>query len=261
MTTLAVILARAGSKGLPDKCVLPLCGRPVLAYTLIHAQQSQFVDEVVLTTDSTKAAAIAATMGIYVVDRPAELASDTAVTQDAARHAVEVYETETGYQADVVVILGGNVPIRADGLIDACVEHLVRTGCDSVQTVTSVGKYHPDWMYRVVDSRMMQYRPNKIARRQDLEALYCLDGAVLVVRREHLLASRGKSDPTVYLGQDRRAIVQEEECVDIDTLADFYHAEALIRVRSEAAFADVPTAGSRRPPFTAAISLSSHERR
>src|SRR5687768_18448392 len=133
MTTLAVILARAGSKGLPDKCVLPLCGRPVLAYTLIHAQQSKFVDDVVLTTDSSKAAAIAAGMGIYVVDRPAELATDTAVAQDTARHALQTYEAEIGQEGDVTVVRGGNVPIRADGLIDRCVEHLIRTGCDSVQ--------------------------------------------------------------------------------------------------------------------------------
>ena len=262
MTTLAVILARAGSKGLPDKCVLPLCGRPVLAYTLIHAQQSKFVDDVVLTTDSSKAAAIAGAMGIYVVDRPPELATDTAVAQDTARHALQIYEAETGQEADVIVVLGGNVPIRADGLIDRCVEHLIRTGCDSVQTVAPVGKYHPDWMYRLVDSRMLQYRANKVARRQDLEPIYCLDGAVLVVKRALLLASQGQPDPTIYLGQDRRAIVQDEESVDIDTLADFYRAEAVIRVRSEAVFADVPSAGSRRPPFTAAINLSnSHERR
>src|SRR6185436_14549504 len=105
--------------------------------------------------------------GVYVVDRPAELASDTATTQDAARHAVQTYEADLGEHTDVIVVLGGNVPIRADGVIDRCVEHLIRTGCDSVQTVSPVGKYHPDWMYRVVDSRMQQYRSNKIVRRQD----------------------------------------------------------------------------------------------
>jgi len=255
MTTVAVILARAGSRGLPDKCVLPLCGRPVLAYTISHAQQSQLVDSVVLSTDSPRAAAIGETAGVYVVDRPPELAGDTATSQDATRHAVQTYEADVGEQADVIVVLGGNVPIRAEGVIDRCVEHLIRTGCDSVQTVSAVGKYHPDWMYRVVDSRMLQYRSNKIVRRQDLEPLHCLDGAVLVVRRDQLMASQMNSDPTTYLGQDRRAIVQDEETVDIDTAADFYRAEALLRVRSESLFADVPTAGSRRPPFTAAFNF------
>src|SRR6185436_6736862 len=110
MTTVAVILARAGSRGLPDKCVLPLCGRPVLAYTISHAQQSKFVDSILLSTDSPKAAAIGAGAGVYIVDRPEELATDTATSQDATRHAVQVYEADVGERADVIIVLGGNVP-------------------------------------------------------------------------------------------------------------------------------------------------------
>lgn len=262
MNTVAVILVRAGSKGLPDKCVLPLCGRPVLAYTLGHAQSSRYVSEIILTTDSLRAAAIGRAAGAILVERPAELASDTATTQDAARHAVEEYEARTGGRADVAVILGGNVPIRQDGIIDRCVDRLLSTGCDSVQTVGPVGKYHPDWMYRLDDGRMTQYRPNNIVRRQDLEPLYCLDGAVVVVRRELLLSPETAGNPTAYLGEHREAVVQEEECVDIDTLADFYRAEALIRMRNEAVFVDFPRAGTRRRSLTGAVGQgAAYERR
>jgi len=262
MHTVAVILVRAGSKGLPDKCVLPLCGRPVLSYTIGHAQSSRFVDEIILTTDSPRAKAIGRAAGLFLVDRPAELASDTATTQDATRHAVAQYESCTHRQADIIVALGGNVPIRQDGIIDRCVDRLVQTGCDSVQTVGPVGKYHPDWMYRLDDGRMMQYRPNNIVRRQNLEPLYCLDGAVVVVRRELLFSPETATNPTAYLGQDRQAVVQEEESVDIDTLADFYRAEAVIRVRNEAAIVDFPTGGVRRRSLTAAIGHGAgHERR
>ncbi len=274
MNTVAVILARAGSRGLPDKCVLPLCGRAVLSYTISHAQQSGYVNEIVLTTDSTRAAAIGRVADVFVVDRPAHLASDTATTQDAARHAIEQFEAKTLRTADVIVILGGNVPLREDGLIDRCVDLLVQSGCDSVQTVMPVGKHHPDWMYRIDDDCMQAYRPNNIVRRQELEPLYGLSGAVVVVRRTLLMSASAGSEPgrymspetagnpTAYLGQDRRAVVQEEESVDIDTPADFYRAEALIRVRNEVVFVDAPRAGSRRPAFTAAVShAGGYERR
>lgn len=255
MHTVAVILVRAGSKGLPDKCLLPLCGRPVLSYTIGHAQQSSRVDRIILSTDSARAAAIGRAAGLFLVDRPPQLASDTATSQDATRHAVEDYETRTAEQADLVVLLGGNVPLREDGIIDRCIDHLLETGCDSVQTVSAVGKYHPDWMYRLgTDGHLAPYRASNIVRRQDLEPLHGLDGAVVVVRRALLLSPETASNPTAYLGTNRHAVEQTEDCVDIDTLTDFYHAEALLRVRSEAAIVDFPTGACRRRPCSAAIS-------
>ena len=254
MDTLAVILVRAGTKGLPDKCVLPLCGRPVLAYTIGHAQESRYVSAVVLTTDSAPAAAIARSAGVWVVDRPPELATDTAPVVAAVRHAVESYEVRTGTQYDAVVVLYGNVPVREYGIIDQCVDLLDTTGCDSVRTVAPVTKQHPDWLHRLDGDRLVQYRPNCIDRRQDLEPLYYHDGAVVVVRRDWLFVPEAAHDPHAFFGSDRRAVVQrEEDTVDIDTSADFYRAEAVMRIRSEAAFAELPSAGHRRPPFTAAV--------
>jgi N-acylneuraminate cytidylyltransferase len=255
MNILAVILARAGSKGLPDKCVLPLCGRPVLAYTISHAQQSRLVTDVVLTTDSPEAASVAQTGGIQVIERPGELASDQAPVDAAVRHAVERWEKEADRQADAVVILYGNVPVRADGIIDKCLSRLVQTGCDSVRTLAQVSKQHPDWLHRVEGNRMEQYRQNSIHRRQDLEPLYYHDGAVVVVTRNSLFHASTAADPHAFFGSDCRSVIQQEEdTVDIDTPADFYRAEAIIRANNEAVFFDPPSAGSRKPPFTAAVS-------
>jgi CMP-N,N'-diacetyllegionaminic acid synthase len=254
MRTLAVILARAGSKGLPDKCVLPLCGRPVIAYAIGHAQEARLVEAVVLTTDSPTAKAIGRAAGVQVIDRPSELASDTASVADAVRHAVETYERQLEQRFDVVVILYGNIPIRASGIVDRCIDHLIQTGCDSVRTVAPVTKQHPDWIHRMDGDRLIQFRPNSIHRRQDLEPLFYHDGAVLVVRRDNLFIPEAYQNPHVFFGQDRRAVVQaEEDTVDIDTLADFYRAEALIRARNEAASCEPPTGACRRPPFTAAV--------
>jgi len=263
MNVLAVVLSRAGSKGLPNKCVLPLCGQPVLAHAIGHAQQSRYVDEIILTTDSARAAAIGRSAGVWVVDRPPELATDSAPVVAAVRHAVDQYEQATASPSDVIVILYGNVPVRADGIIDRCVDHLLATGCDSVRTVAPVTKRHPDWLHRLDGDRMAQFRPNSIDRRQDLEPLYYHDGSVVVVRRAGLGGPEADEDPHAFLGRDRRAVVQQEEdTVDIDTLADFYRAEALIRARNEAVLPEPPTAGSRRPPFTAAIAYASgYERR
>jgi CMP-N,N'-diacetyllegionaminic acid synthase len=264
MSALAVIIARGGSKGLPEKCVRPLCGRPVLAYTIDHAQRAEYVDAVVVSTDSARAVRIARTRRIDVIDRPAELATDTAPVDATIRHALEAYEAEHDYHADVIVLLAGNVPVRAEGIVDRCIEHLLETGADSVRTVSPVGKMHPDWMYRLDDDRMIQYRDNVIHRRQDLEPLYVLDGSVYVMTRGALYSPPAhEEDYQAFLGEDRRAVVQRpEDTVDIDTLADFYRAEAMIRLhRDTARPVDLLRRPSHSPVLTGAVAYGYHERR
>ena len=221
--TLAVILARAGSKGLPNKCVVPVLGKPMITYTFEHARAARLVDAVVLTTDSPQAADLARQYGIDVIDRPADLAGDTARVDDAVRHAVQHYEAaRPGFCADIVIILYGNIPVRADGAIDRAVERLVRSGGDSVRTVAPVGKMHPDWMHKLDGDRLVQYRPNSIHRRQELEPVFYHDGAVIAVRRQPLMqAASIRNDPHAFFGRDRRAIIQgPHDAVDIDEPLD-----------------------------------------
>ena len=235
MNVLGVILARAGSKGLPDKCVRSLLGKPVIEYTFDHATASRLLTSVVLTTDSRPAAELARKAGIEVIDRPAELATATATVDDAARHAVESWERDHNTTTDAVALLYGNIPVRGEGLIDRAIEHLATTGADSVRSVATVTKQHPDWVHRLKGDRMTQYRPNSIYRRQDLEPLYYHDGAVAVVTRVALFdALKTPNDHQAFLGRDRRALVQNpEDSVDIDGPIDFYLAEALLRARGD----------------------------
>jgi CMP-N-acetylneuraminic acid synthetase len=240
-SVLVTILARAGSKGLPDKCVRPLLGRPVIDYTFDHTLASRLSDEIVLTTDSPAAARLARQRGIPVIDRPPYLAADTARVDAAARHAVEAVEFANGTPFTLIVLLYANIPVRAPGVIDQAVEHLTETGADSVRTVTPVSKQHPDWLHRLEGDRMRQYRSNSIYRRQDLEPLYYHDGAVAAVTRKALFSAEALSDDAqAFLGHDRRAIVQRaEDAVDIDEPIDFFLAEAILKSRREPAMANI----------------------
>lgn len=230
-TVVAVILARAGSKGLPNKCIVPVLGKPMIAYTFEHAKDARTLDGIVLTTDSREAASLAGQYGVEVVDRPMELASDKARVDESVRHAVLQYETRHGSRVDVIIILYGNIPVRAVGAVDRAAEHLVRCGGDSVRTVAPVGKMHPDWMHKLDGDKLVQYRPNSIHRRQDLEPLYYHDGAVIAVTREALFGpGTTGSDPHAFFGKDRRAIVQgPHDAVDVDEPLDVLVAEAVLR--------------------------------
>ena len=236
MYVLGVILCREGSKGLPRKAVLPLCGQPVITYTFEHAKASTRLDGIVLTTDSPDAATIAEEHGIEVIHRPAELATDGAPIDGAVRHAVQMHELHYDIDVSAVVILYGNVPVRPVDAIDDAIEHLIETGADSVRTVAPIGKQHPLWLHRLDGDRMIKYRENNVYRRQDLEPLYYHDGAVLAVTRRALFPVPGRStgEAHAFLGRDRRAlIVGAHESVDIDNRDDLLLAEALLRRSAE----------------------------
>ena len=241
MNVLGIILARAGSKGLPDKCARDLRGQPVIQYTFDHAGESGRLTDMVFSTDSKTLQTIARQGGVEVIERPPQLATDTATVDAAARHAVEVWEASHRQRVDVVVLLYGNIPVRAPGLIDRAIDKLITTGADSVRSVAPVTKQHPDWIFRVDDGRMTQFRPNSIYRRQDLEAFYYHDGAVAAVTRAALFAALDTPDDhQAFLGTDRRAIIQNpEDAVDIDGPVDLHLAEAILRTRSTKIHAEI----------------------
>ncbi len=239
MVAIGIILARAGSKGLPDKCLRKLLTRPLITYTFDHAVGSSLLHATVLTTDSAPAKELARKAGIEVIDRPAELADDTATIDAAARHAVEVWEARHDTSVDAVALLYGNIPVRAPGMIDRVLSHLNDTGADSVRTVAPVSKQHPDWLHRLDGDRMSQFRVNSIHRRQDLDPLYYHDGAGIAVTRQALLAALDTPDDRqAFLGADRRAVVQRcDEAVDVDEAMDLLVAEALLKAQKDGAHA------------------------
>ncbi|QDU72913.1 acylneuraminate cytidylyltransferase family protein [Mucisphaera calidilacus] len=230
---LALILARAGSKGLPGKNELDVAGRPMLAWTVDCAREAACVERVVLTTDGERLAEMGRSLGVEVVERPGALADDTATVDAAARHAVTVLEAG-GASYSEVVLLYGNVPVRPSGLVDRAVSMLRETGCDSVQSVCGVGKAHPYWMKTLDETgRMSAYEANQVYRRQDLPPVYLLDGGLIAVRRASLFVECA-GEPHAFLGEDRRAVVTEPgEVIDIDTAADLAVAEAVLLSRGD----------------------------
>ena len=243
----AVILARAGSKGLPHKNGLPVAGRPCIAWTIEHARSAACVGVTAVSTDGAALADIARGEGAAVIERPADLAGDSATVDAAARHAVETLEAGRALglsrrvpvaDDDAVVILYGNVPVRPVGLIDRAVEMLRRTGCDSVQSYAPVGKYHPWWTARL-DAATGAVRPwegevlnHNTFRRQDLPPAYIPDGGVIAVTRRALFnqVPGATPGPHQFFGVDRRGVLNREGAVvDIDNRIDLLVADAMLR--------------------------------
>lgn len=231
---LGVIIARRGSTGLKRKNILPILGKPTIAYTIEAALKAELLDAIVLTTDDEEAQRIGRDYPIWVIGRPAELATNTAPIDEAVRWATKEIEKLYNFTADIVVILNGNIPYRPDGIIDMAIKHLIKTGADSVQSYSPVGKFHPDWMVKLVDGdKVVLNNPNHPYRRQDLPKMYIPNGAVIAVRKDILFRPKEREDDFyAFLGKDRRGIVHPESSyiVDIDELKDLYIAEAIIKM-------------------------------
>jgi CMP-N-acetylneuraminic acid synthetase len=231
MQTLGIILARGGSAGLRDKHLLSLLGRPVISYTFDHTRAARKLDRVIVTSDCPRILALAEQSGFDTIRRPPYLATAEASVQSVLLHAMRAVEGDESFQSEAVVVLYGNVPVRAPGVIDRALDVLEQTGCDSVRSFCPVGKWHPGWMCKLDGDHVSALRPGSIHRRQDLEPLFLHDGAVVAVSRASmLLAEEHPDDPHAFFGVDRRAIeTGMGDTVEIDHQRDLYWAEAVLR--------------------------------
>jgi CMP-N,N'-diacetyllegionaminic acid synthase len=237
---IAIILARAGSKGVPGKNIAPIAGKPCIAWTIEHALASRGLSMVAVSTDDPGIADLVRSRypQLSLVTRPAALATDAARVDDAARHAVleiENHRADIRRQDTRIAILYANVPVRPPGLVDQALTRMT-PDVDSVQSYQSVGKFHPWWTCRLgADGAVSPWEGDilnhGVFRRQDLPPAFIPDGAVLIVtRRSLMLEVPGvPSGPHAFFGETRRGIVTTGDVVDIDSPADVLAAEAILR--------------------------------
>jgi CMP-N,N'-diacetyllegionaminic acid synthase len=219
-----IVPARAGSKGIPDKNLRLLAGKPLLAYAAEAARASGVIDRLVLSTDSAEIAALGESLGLEVpFMRPPELAQDDSPMQPVIAHALEQLESE-GWRADVAVILQPTAPLRTGAHIVRALEILRSTGSSSVASVVRIPEHFaPQYAMRLDGDSLRPYLAagERITRRQDTEPAFSRDGTVYAVRRDVVLL-----EGDLYGSDCRPLEVPIEESVNLDTAADWDAAEA-----------------------------------
>lgn len=222
----AIIPTRGGSKGIPQKNIQKLDGKPLMAYSIEAALESNKISRVIVSTDDPKIAKIAKKFGAEVPFlRPKELAQDDSPTYLALQSVVKYLENVECYSVTMIVLIQPTSPLRKTDRIDETIEKLLKTGADSAATVCCV-KDHPCWSFTIDGDRLRPFsnEGTKIYRRQDLPKAYALNGAVYAVRRSVLF------EQNTVLGKDSRAVIMpEEESIDIDSYFDFFLAEMVLK--------------------------------
>jgi CMP-N,N'-diacetyllegionaminic acid synthase len=185
VTTLALIPARGGSKGIPGKNIVDLYGKPLIAWTIQAALAAECIDRVVVSTDAPDIAQVARDHGAEVpFTRPAELSGDEASSLAVALHALRHYETELGVEVDTLVLLQPTSPFRGGSDIDLALARMRETGAPSVISVVAA-RHHPTLLH-VMDhaGRLVRCDPgqNSETRRQKFSRVFAPNGAIYGVR-------------------------------------------------------------------------------
>ncbi len=225
---LATICCRGGSKGVPEKNIKLLKGKPLIAYTIEVAKKSLLINDVIISTDSQAIADVALKYGAKVpFMRPEDLASDTASKWPVFIHAVEAYEQLTGKIVEYMVDLDVTVPLKSVEDIDGAIQMALN---DAAADVVITG-YDPERnpYFNMVEigengyAEIVKKGARPIVRRQDAPVVYSLTPAAYVVKKSALYEyehwSRAKC---------RIYGIPRERAIDIDTEMDFKIVEFLM---------------------------------
>jgi CMP-N-acetylneuraminic acid synthetase len=220
MSVVAIIPARGGSRGVLRKNVREIAGKPLIVWTIEQALAAPGVDRVVVSTEDDEIAQVARRSGADVpFRRPAELATDTAATMEVIIHALDSLPAY-----DDVLLLQPTSPLRKVEDIAGIVATRAAAGAPCAVSVVEAAK-SPYWMYRLDGSgRLAALFNGEVAtRRQDLEPVYMLNGALYLASCDWLRSNGG------FLGPEAVAYVMPpERSADIDTLLDWDFVEFLM---------------------------------
>ncbi len=231
MKRLCTICARGGSKGLPGKNIRPLLGRPLIAWTVDVALETGLFDAIAISSDSADILAAGREAGADIlVERPPELASDTAGKLPAIQHCVLEAEAKVGALFDLVVDLDVTSPLRLPEDITGAVSLL--EGGNATNVITgSPARRSPyfNLVERDEDGFARLSKPpteGAVLRRQDAPACFDMNASIYVWRRDDLV-NRG----AVFMERTVLYEMPEDRSVDIDSTLDFEIVRLLLKQR------------------------------
>ena len=228
MKNLAIIPARSGSKGLKDKNIRILNGKPLLAYTIDAAKESGLFDEILVSTDSEEYAEIAKQYGASVPFlRDSELSGDNASSWDVVKDVLEKLK-KFGREFDTVALLQPTSPLRSASDIINGYNIFNEKSANFVVAVCEID-HSPLWSNTIPsDGSLVNFINSDVAKtpRQDLPVYYRINGALYIIKTEYLIDSRN-----LYGDRSFSIIMKRENSIDIDEELDFLIAEYLIKLR------------------------------
>lgn len=231
MNVLAIIPARGGSKGIPKKNIYPLCGKPLIAWTIEAALSSRHISRTILSSDSDEIIEVAGRYGVEApFVRPKDLAEDDTPALSVIRHAVDWLKDNEGYEPDYIVLLQPTSPLRTSRHIDEALKKLIDSNADSIVSVVKAPhQFNP---YSIMEMKnellkpFLKYDEQKNIR-QLKPVFYARNGAAIYAFTYKCLMKKNSIYGDKILGYE----MSREESVDVDDMLDMRICELLMKNR------------------------------
>lgn len=238
---ISIIPARAGSKGLPDKNILPLAGHPLIAYSIKASQETSSISRTLVSTDSERIARIARKYGAEVpFIRPGEYALDHSTDLEVFIHALHWLQETENYSPDIIVHLRPTSPVRRLSDIENGIQLLLASNADSLRSITPA-PITPYKMWRISPTGnhltpllTLEGIPEPYNQpRQDLPEVFWQTGTLDIIRPSTTIGKRSMSGQKII-----PYMIPSELVLDIDSKKDFDRAQDLIQHRDCVKFND-----------------------
>ena len=225
MEILAIIPGRKDSKGVVNKNIRQINGKPLISYSIEAALDSKFIKKAVVSSDSEEILEIANEYNVESIERPKYLAQDDSTTVDVVKHILNVFE-EYDYFPEILVLLQPTSPLRDSNDIDDAIKMFLRY--DDVDSLVSVSKFNhnPLWAFKIEDNFLSPAFNEEFLnkRRQDLPNLFLPNGAIYIIKTKKL-----NEENSFYTKKTKAFLMSEEKSLDIDTELDLKLVNCLIK--------------------------------
>lgn len=232
MNIVSIIPARGGSKGIPKKNIIDLCGKPLIAYSIEASLSSRYVTKTIVSTDSQEIADVSRKFGAEVIMRPDDLSTDTAGSLGVFKHVVEELEKQN-YDVDVVLVLQPTSPNRSNEDINLAFKQFFDSKKEILVSVCKL-KQNPNWLLDITNGNLEFFKENDFSsiRRQDLENnndLFYLNGSIYIYKKDLMM----NSEKFVWSKQVEPFIMSKEKSIDIDEPLDLEIAKVVMMHKSK----------------------------
>lgn len=229
MTTelLGIIPARSGSKGVKQKNIREVAGKPLLQHTIEHAKNSERLSNFLVSTDSEEFASLARECGASVpFIRPADLATDTALTVDVVKHAIKQHEQQNSTTVRAIVLLQPTTPCRLPKDIDNAIKMF--QSFENPESLIScydvTEEAHPNIMYSKDEPYFRPLNESHPRRRQKFETVYLRNGAIYIASR-NLILEEGNiyNDRPIGYEMPRSRSINVDGPIDLELAEVFFN--------------------------------------
>lgn len=225
MKVLAIIPARGGSKGVPNKNIRIVAGKPLISYAIECARESKKINRIIVSTDSQVIKEIVSEYSVEIITRPDSLAQDDTPMPPVLEHVVQEL-AKRGECFDLIILLQVTSPIRTGEDLDKVIAMFESDEkLEGVISVVPMDDIHPARMYTLVEDGLMKpFLVNgEECRRQELPVVYYRNGCIYAVRTKVLLQQH-----TLMPAQKRAYVMPAKYLVNIDNERDLIIADALV---------------------------------